>query len=109
MATQLLIYETAVPVSSARHGKCSVEVKNCEFSRHVNSVPIVAAEFPQAAAEYAIVFAGSDDELMPAVILGAREKENLYLSDQGDWLAQYVPAFVRRYPSCSPWARPPRL
>jgi hypothetical protein len=98
MATQLLIYETAVPVSSARHGKCSVELKNCEFSRNVNSVPIVAAEFPQAAAEYAIVFAGTDDDLMPAVILGARDKENLYLSDQGDWLAGYVPAFVRRYP-----------
>jgi hypothetical protein len=98
MATQLLIYETAVPVSSARHGRCSVEVKNCEFSRNVNSVPVVAAEFPLAAAEYAIVFAGTADELMPAVILGVREKENLYLSDQGDWLAKYVPAFVRRYP-----------
>ena len=98
MATQLLIYETAVPVSSARHGKCSIEPKNCEFSRRVNSVPIVAAEFPLAAAEYAIVFAGTPDELVPAVILGARENENLYLSEQGDWLAQYVPAFVRRYP-----------
>jgi hypothetical protein len=98
MATQLLIYETAVPVSSARHGKCSVEVKNYEFSRNVNSVPIVAAEFPLAAAEYAIVFAGSADEPMPAVILGARDKENLYLSEQGEWLAKYVPAFVRRYP-----------
>jgi hypothetical protein len=98
MATQLLIYETAVPVSSARHGKCAVELKNCEFSRKVNSVPIVAAEFPLAAAEYAIVFAGTADELMPAVILGARDKENLYLSEHGDWLAQYVPAFVRRYP-----------
>jgi hypothetical protein len=98
MATQLLIYETAVPVSSGRHGKCSVEVKNYEFSRIVNSVPVVAAEFPQAAAEYDIVFAGNPDELMPVVILGAREKENLYLSEQGDWLAKYVPAFVRRYP-----------
>jgi hypothetical protein len=98
MATQLLIYETAVPVSGGRHGKCSVEVRNYEFSRGVNSVPIVAAEFPQAAAEYAIVFAGNADEIMPAVILGAREKENLYLSEEGGWLAKYVPAFLRRYP-----------
>jgi len=98
MPTQLLIYETAVPVSSTRHGKCAVEVKDYEFTRTVNAVPIVAAEFPQAAAEYAIVFAGNADELMPVVILGARDKENLYISERGDWLAKYVPAFVRRYP-----------
>ena len=98
MTTQMLIYETAVPVSSGRHGKCSVEVNNYGFSRNVNSVPLVAAEFPHAAAEYAIVFAGNADEVMPVVILGARAKENLYLAEQGEWLAKYIPAFVRRYP-----------
>jgi len=98
MATQLLIYETAVPVSAARHGKCAVEVTGYEFTRGVNSVPIVAAEFPHTAAEYAIVFAGTAEEVMPAVILGARDKENLYLSERGEWVAKYVPAFVRRYP-----------
>jgi hypothetical protein len=67
MATQLLIFETAVPVSGGRHGGCSVVVRNYEFSRAVNSVPVVAAESPQAAAEYAIVFAGNADDLMPAV------------------------------------------
>jgi len=49
MATQLLIYETAVPVSNARHGTCSVEVgKGFAFTRNVNSVPLMAIEFPQA-------------------------------------------------------------
>jgi hypothetical protein len=94
----MLLYETAVPVSSGRHGKCSVEVSNYTFSRNVNAVPLVAAEFPEAAAEYAIVFAGTADDLMPVVILGARDKENLYLTEQGGWQARYIPAFVRRYP-----------
>lgn len=98
MSTQMLMYETAVPVSSGRHGKCSVEVNNYSFSRTVNAVPLVAAEFPEASAEYAIVFAGKGDELMPVVILGAREKENLYLTAEGGWQAKYIPAFVRRYP-----------
>jgi len=98
MPIQMQIYETAVPVSSGRHGKCSVEVSNYGFSRNVNSVILVAAEFPHAAAEYAIVFAGSADEVMPVVILGARTNENLYVSDQGEWLAKYIPAFIRRYP-----------
>jgi len=99
MATQLLIYETAVPVSAARHRDACVEAGgDYAFARNVNSVPLMAVEFPHAAAEYAIVFAGAKDELMPAVILGVRGNENLYLGAQGKWAAKYVPAFVRRYP-----------
>ncbi|HVC84590.1 MAG TPA: SapC family protein [Solirubrobacteraceae bacterium] len=99
MATQLLIYETAVPVSSGRHGDCSVEAgRDYAFARNVNSVPLMAVEFPRAAVEYAIVFAGAEGALMPAVILGVRGNENLYLSAEGAWQAKYVPAFVRRYP-----------
>jgi len=98
MATQLLIYETAVPVSAARHRDASVEVgADYAFARNVNSVPLMAVEFPHAAPEYAIVFAGVNDEVMPAVILGMRGNENLYLA-HGKWSAKYIPAFVRRYP-----------
>ena len=99
MATQLLIYETAVPVSSQRHGDASVEIgADYAFSRNVNSVPLMAVEFPQAAQEYAIVFAGTAEAVMPAVILGVRGNENLYLSKDGGWEGKYIPAFVRRYP-----------
>src|SRR5262245_59252050 len=98
MTTQLLIYETAVPVSSGRHARCSVEVSDYRFSRNVNSVLLVAAEFPEASMEYAIVFARNADDVMPVVILGAREKDNLYLTAQGGWQARYIPAFIRRYP-----------
>jgi hypothetical protein len=98
MAPQLLIYERALPVSSARHGKWSVEVGNdYSFSKTVNSVPLLAVEFPNATGEYPIVFAGSGDTVMPAVILGLRGQENLFLSDNA-WKANYIPAFVRRYP-----------
>lgn len=99
MATQLLIYETAVPVSSGRHGDCSVETgTHYSFARNVNAVPLMAVEFPSAAPEYAIVFAGTKEAMMPAVILGVRGNENLYLSGEGAWQAKYIPAFVRRYP-----------
>jgi hypothetical protein len=99
MATQLLIYERAVPVSSQRHGKWSVEVgANYGFSRNVNSVPLMAVEFPVAAPEYPIVFAAAGDGVMPAVILGVRGRENLFLSQENGWQAKYIPAFVRRYP-----------
>ena len=99
MATQLLIYETATPVAHARHGDWSVEVgTDYSFSRGVNSVPLMSVEIPSAAAEYAVVFGGTGDVVMPAVILGLRGEENLYLTDQGGWQAKYIPAFLRRYP-----------
>ena len=99
MTSQLLIYESAVPVSGARHGEWSVEVgADYSFSKSVNSVPLMAVEFPHAAAEYAIVFSGTAEAFIPAVILGMRGNENLYLAEQGGWQAKYIPAFVRRYP-----------
>jgi hypothetical protein len=97
--TQLLIYETAVPVSSGRHGKASIELrKGYGFARGINSVPLMAVEFPQAAPEYAIVFAQNGAEVLPVVILGARSGENLYLKEDDSWNANYLPAFIRRYP-----------
>lgn len=97
--SQLLIYESAVPVSRARHEKLSVQVgHDYSFSRKVNSVPLTAIEIPHAAPEYAIVFAGNESAVMPAVILGLRNDENLYLSEHNAWQAKYVPAFIRRYP-----------
>lgn len=99
MAAQQLIYETAIPVSKTRHANWSVETGNdYAFSRSLNSVPLMAVEFPAAAAEYAVVFAGNEEAVMPAAILGMREQENLYLGPQGAWQAKYIPAFLRRYP-----------
>ncbi|MGE0222146.1 MAG: SapC family protein [Acetobacteraceae bacterium] len=97
--TQLLIYKSAVPVSRARHGDCCVETGgNYAFTGEVNSVPLMAVEFPQAANEYAIVFAGPEGEITPAVILGVRGNENLFISNNAAWEAKYIPAFIRRYP-----------
>lgn len=99
MSTQQLIYESAVPVSSGRHAGCFVEVGNdYAFARHVNSLPLMAVEFPPASADYSIIFAGNDEAVMPAVILGLRAKENLFVADGHAWSAKYVPAFARRYP-----------
>src|SRR5579862_1809920 len=99
MPKQLLIYESVVPLSAARHGDSSVEIAgHYEFSGEVNSVPLMAVEFPYAAAEFAVVFAGNDGNLMPAVILGVRRNENLFVSSENLWEAKYIPAFVRRYP-----------
>ena len=99
MAKQLLIYETAVPITPARHGKHSVEVGGrYAFSAGVNAVPLMAVEILRAATEYAVVFTAVGDDVMPAVVLGVKGEQNLYLDGEGHWKAKYIPAFLRRYP-----------
>tara|TARA_B100000446_G_scaffold182818_1_gene201943 strand:+ start:937 stop:1680 length:744 start_codon:yes stop_codon:yes gene_type:complete len=99
VSKQLLIYSRAQAVNSQRHREWSVKAgDNFEFARDVNSVPLTAVEFVTASSEYPIVFAGSDDQLMPLVVMGVRDKENLYMNEDGTLDAKYVPAFLRRYP-----------
>jgi hypothetical protein len=99
MATQQLFYRSVVPVSFQRHKGWAVKTGDTyAFAAEVNSVPVTAIEFAEAAAEYPVVFAGTEDSVFPAVILGARENENLQVAPDGRWLGKFIPAFVRRYP-----------
>ena len=99
MAKQLMIYDRAVPVSTDRHSDWSVrQDRNYSFVKEVNSVPLLAAEFLAAAPHYAIVFAGDENNVSPSVILGINNNTNAYVSDEGAWTGDYIPAFIRRYP-----------
>ena len=99
MPKQLLIYEKAVPVTRNRHKDVSIKAGNdYGFAKNVNSVPLLASEFDLSSTEYAIVFSGEGRDVMPAVLLGIRDQENLYIEENGTWNAKYIPAFVRRYP-----------
>jgi len=95
---QMLFYENVAPVSKEKHKDLSVEVTDYSFASDVNAVPLMAVEIPFAAREYSIVFTGTDDAMLPAVILGIEGNKNLYLKEDSKWGADYVPAFVRRYP-----------
>lgn len=99
MAKQLLIYEKAVPVNRKQHGDVSIKQGNdFAFAKNVNSFPLLASEFDLSSVEYAIVFSGDGKDVMPAVLVGIRDNENLYVDQTGTWNAKYIPAFVRRYP-----------
>jgi hypothetical protein len=99
MVRQLLIYERATPVNPTDHQDVSVKSgADFRFAKDVNSAPLMAVEFDLASTEYAIVFSGDGGRIMPAALLGIRDKENLYVDGNGGWNAKYVPAFIRRYP-----------
>jgi hypothetical protein len=69
------------------------------FAASTIAIPLAIVEFPQAVLEYPIVFAMGDKGVgTPIALAGIREKENLFIDAKGKWQAQYIPAFVRRYP-----------
>lgn len=82
-----------------------------DFCRTVNAIALSYGELAMASRDYPIVFAASrapgeapDAPLSiyaPVAVLGLADKQNLYVSDQGEWEpGVYVPAFIRRYPFC---------
>lgn len=100
-------YKTLVPLDRVQHRGLKLSRGFNALNRTVkmNSVFIVAAEFPDVCREYPIVYvpAGKDprtneDLIAPMAVLGLSPGENLYLQEDGGWRANYVPAFLRRYP-----------
>lgn len=99
MAVQALFYEQAVPVTTQSHGNWSIEARaSFAYSRQANCVPLVVAEFANAAGESPIVFVDNRDTVLPAAVLGLKSRENQHISETGEWEGRYIPAFVRRYP-----------
>lgn len=96
---QLLFYERAAPVITERHANWSVELgKNYTFAGATNSVPLTRVEFARAARDYPIVFTGAEGQSFPLAVLGIEDRQNLFVNEDGGWSADYIPAFVRRYP-----------
>jgi hypothetical protein len=100
MDTQPLFYKKPVPLNKDQHGDLYLEPSGkFKFTKETNSVYIAAVEFIKAARDYAIVFGKSEDgSIFPSVLFGLQNNQNMYLGRKGEWLVDYIPAYVRRYP-----------
>src|SRR5690606_2562506 len=92
-------FKNVVPLSRERHRSLKLRMDGrAAFAGGTHFVPIAAVELFEAARDYPIVFAGSEDA-SPIAILGLRAGENLFIDAEGRWAkGAYVPGFVRRYP-----------
>jgi hypothetical protein len=98
---EVLFYERPVPLNRTQHKDLRLKgIPSLRFAAGVHSVPLTGVEFPAAARDLPILFAGSSmEEAGPMALLGLRQNENLFVDGDGQWAANtYVPAFVRRYP-----------
>ncbi len=95
-----LFYKKVVPLNKDVHGELYIEaVEGYQHTNETNSIYIAAVEFLQVSKEYPIVFAkAGDDNVFPVALLGLQQNQNLFVDDKGKWTADYIPAYVRRYP-----------
>lgn len=99
--SEVLFYERPVPLNREDHKDLRIKpVDNVAFAAKAHSVPLACVEFPHAAHNFPVLFAGNSlEDLSPIALLGLRQDENLLVDKDGQWEANtYVPAFVRRYP-----------
>ena len=97
-----LFYNQITALSREKHSDLAFDnAKGFLFARDTNSVPIGVSEFAAASRLYPIVFVLQNEEVAPIAVLGTQPKQNIWVDDQGRWLGDYVPAYVRRYPFIS--------
>ena len=97
-----LFYRRPVPLDRNRHGAARLRApSDLGFAAEANSLPVMIEEFALSARDYPILFTDGP-VCMPIVLLGLRDRQNLFLREQDGrpaWRADtYVPAYVRRYP-----------
>jgi len=96
----LLFYRQVIVLNPQRHGELKIgTAPDQSFASHTNSVPLVGVEFVESCREYPVIFSRADNNTYsPVAVLGLENAENLFLDNGLIWKANYVPAFVRRYP-----------
>jgi len=100
------MYGELQPLDREVHKNLKLDTAQAVVSRVAdqNSVFLAAVEFGDACKEYPIVFVRAGEggpngkpAVAPLAVLGLKPGSNLFV--QGDqWLGNYVPAYVRRYP-----------
>ena len=98
--SQTLYYEKPVLLNGEKHrGREIRPSSGFGFARACQFAVPRGSGVHRGLQEYAIVFTRqAGDKVAPVVVLGLRNRENLFVDGQDRWTAAYIPAFVRRYP-----------
>jgi hypothetical protein len=94
-----MFYRTPTVLNVQAHGHLALTRKrNYSFCAKVNSVPVVLSEVPYLIQHYPVAFTPGDEPMLMAIV-GARNDENLFVDEAGNWEpGKYIPAYVRRFP-----------
>ena len=94
-----MFYQKPIVLNEKEHKDWKIEaVEDYRFAKKTNSVYLMSAEFVLASKEYPVVFIRNNDVVTPIALLGLEQDNNSFVVPKGGWDADYIPAYVRRYP-----------
>ena len=97
-----LFYNDISALDTVKHKKIGfTRLDNYAFAKGTHVIPCLLEEVPLVAREYPITFARVGDKYVLVAILGFTEDENAYINMENKWMAEYIPAYARRYPFIS--------
>jgi len=91
------MYKNLVVLDKEKHKSLKVKpMKDLMFAKDLAFVPVMASEVELVGKTFPVVFTADENPMLIALIsLGG---ENLAINENGKWIAEYVPLFLRKYP-----------
>ena len=95
-----LFYDRIVPLDSAEHRKLRLRqlAAPYAFAARANLIPALTAEFGAAAPSMPIAFLPGAEKPAAVFVTGFKPDQNVFVTGEGRWNGEYVPAYLRRYP-----------
>lgn len=88
-----------IAVSPTHHaGKHYTPRQDYSHTQGQMVAPVVLSEMAAVLPHYLLGFLPVSDGIMPVAVLGIEQGHNLYLHQDGRWLAKYSPAVTRAFP-----------
>lgn len=92
------MFENSTNLDSELHRNLKFDPSvNLKFASKLASAPIAASEVSQVARQMPFAFS-SDETLVPVAFMSIKENENAFINAAGEWIGDYLPAHIRRYP-----------
>lgn len=87
------------PVTVDRHASLRWQrYSSYSFASNRSLLPVSGGELALLALSFPIAFVPHGEEFVPVAVVGLEPEKNLFVSPDGRWLGNYVPAVLRSYP-----------
>ncbi|MES1927176.1 SapC family protein [Salinisphaera sp. T31B1] len=92
------LYGQLERLAGSTHGDLRLRIPpGYAFARPVSQAPLVVDEIGESAKHFPVVFP-EGETVRPIALLGVRLGECAFVDADGGWQADYMPAWLRRYP-----------
>jgi len=91
------MYKNLVVLDKEQHKDLRLNpMKDLAFAKGAAFIPVLASEVEQVAKAFPVVFTADENPSLVALVsLGG---DSLAINEEGKWITNYVPLFLRRYP-----------